>query len=73
MHTFLQDVRVLDFSRYLPGPYATHILTEMGAEVINIEDPKGGNPMRMLPPIVTGRAGPSRRFRPAWPPWESRT
>jgi len=51
---FLAGVRVLDLSRYLPGPYATHILCEMGAEVVKVEEPITGDPMRVLPPVVDG-------------------
>ena len=32
----LQGIRVVDFTRLLPGPYATRLLAEMGAEVIKI-------------------------------------
>ncbi|MDP6352476.1 MAG: CoA transferase [Alphaproteobacteria bacterium] len=41
----LEDIRVLDFSTLLPGPFATLILAEAGAEVIKVERP-GGEPMR---------------------------
>lgn len=51
----LQGVRVIDLSRLLPGAFATLMLAEMGAEVIKIEDPAGGDPMRQLPPILNGR------------------
>src|SRR5579871_2786010 len=51
----LSGVRVLDLSRLLPGAFATLMLAEMGAEVIKIEDPRGGDPMRHLPPLVNGR------------------
>ncbi|HEX5071374.1 MAG TPA: CoA transferase [Vicinamibacterales bacterium] len=51
----LQGVRVVDLSRLLPGAFATLMLAEMGAEVIKIEDPAGGDPMRQLPPILNGR------------------
>jgi alpha-methylacyl-CoA racemase len=51
----LTGVRVLDLSRLLPGAFATLMFAEMGAEVIKIEDPKGGDPMRHLPPLVNGR------------------
>jgi len=39
----------------LPGAFATLMLAELGAEVIKIEDPRGGDPMRSLPPRVHGR------------------
>jgi len=51
----LQGVRVVDLSRLLPGAFATLMLAELGAEVIKIEDPSGGDPMRQLPPILHGR------------------
>lgn len=54
---FLKGMRVLDFSRYLPGPYATMRLADMGADVIKVEDPHIGDPARHLPPLAeeTGR------------------
>ncbi len=51
----LSGVRVLDLTRLLPGAFATLMLAEMGADVIKIEDPSGGDPMRTLPPLVAGR------------------
>ncbi len=41
----LNGVRVLDLSQYIPGPYASLQLVELGAQVIKIEAP-GGDPMR---------------------------
>ncbi|WP_312473365.1 CaiB/BaiF CoA-transferase family protein [Neobacillus sp.] len=41
----LQGVKVIDFTNYLPGPYATLRLAEMGAEIIKVEQP-GGDPAR---------------------------
>ncbi len=35
----LRGVRILDFSRLLPGPYATSILASLGVEVVKVEDP----------------------------------
>jgi CoA:oxalate CoA-transferase len=37
----LRGVRVLDLTTFLSGPYATHILGELGAEVVKIEPPSG--------------------------------
>lgn len=51
----LAGVRVLDLSRLLPGAFATQMLAELGAEVLKVEDPAGGDPMRHLPPILDGR------------------
>ena len=42
----LRGVRVLDFSRLLPGPWATQMLGELGAAVIKIEQPVTGDPSR---------------------------
>ncbi|MFC0415061.1 CaiB/BaiF CoA transferase family protein [Cytobacillus solani] len=43
----LKGVRIIDFSNYLPGPYATMRLAELGAEVIKVE-PIEGDPARHL-------------------------
>ncbi|MFD1020821.1 CaiB/BaiF CoA transferase family protein [Thalassobacillus hwangdonensis] len=43
----LEDIRVLDFSRYIPGPYATLRLAEQGADVVLVE-PANGEPSRTL-------------------------
>jgi len=46
----LTGVRVLDFSTLLPGPLATLLLAEAGAEVIKIERPGRGDEMRSYAP-----------------------
>ncbi|MDH5493309.1 MAG: CoA transferase [Myxococcales bacterium] len=46
----LAGLRVLDLSRLLPGPLATMILADLGAEVDKLEDPKGGDYLRHMPP-----------------------
>jgi alpha-methylacyl-CoA racemase len=51
----LDGVRILDFTRLLPGAYATLLLADLGADVIKIEDPRGGDGMRTMP---TARARP---------------
>lgn len=44
---FLQGLRVLDLSQYLPGPFATRLLADMGADVVKVEPP-AGDPLRTL-------------------------
>jgi crotonobetainyl-CoA:carnitine CoA-transferase CaiB-like acyl-CoA transferase len=46
----LEGIRVLDFSTLLPGPLATLILAEAGAQVIKIERPERGDEMRSYTP-----------------------
>ena len=49
-------MRVLDLSRLLPGAFATLMLAELGADIIKVEDPSGGDPIRQLPPFIDGRS-----------------
>lgn len=46
----LTGVRVLDLSRMLTGGYASMLLGDLGAEVIKIEAPGEGDPLRRMPP-----------------------
>jgi crotonobetainyl-CoA:carnitine CoA-transferase CaiB-like acyl-CoA transferase len=45
----LDDIRVIDLSLTLPGPYATSMLEQLGAEVVSVEPP-GGDPVRHWTP-----------------------
>ena len=50
-----EGVRVLDLSRMLAGPYGSMLLADMGAEVVKVEEPGGGDPMRVMgPPFLAG-------------------
>ena len=52
----LDGVRVLDFSTLLPGPLASLILAEAGADVIKVERPGRGEDMRAFQPQLNGTA-----------------
>lgn len=58
----LDGLRVVDLGRHLPGPFATRMLFELGAEVIKVERPGNGDPIRQLPPF-DGDPPQSRLFR----------
>ncbi|MCU0512478.1 MAG: CoA transferase [Anaerolineae bacterium] len=50
----LDGVRVLDFTRVLAGPFCTMLLADLGAEVIKIENPAGGDETRQWGPPWAG-------------------
>ena len=52
----LSGVKVLDFSTLLPGPYATALLADLGAEVTHVESPTRPDLTRALPPFIEGRS-----------------
>jgi len=47
----LRDVRVVDFTRALAGPFCTMILADMGADVIKVETPPHGDALRLNGPF----------------------
>ena len=63
----LSGIRVADFSHVMAGPYASYLLRLLGAEVIKIEPPRRGDPMRnygvdrrydgMAPAFIAANAG----------------
>ena len=50
----LGGVRVIDLTRLLPGAYATLLMADLGADVVKIEDPRGGDLSRLQPPVAGG-------------------
>ena len=52
----LSGTLVVDLSRILAGPYCTLLMAEMGARVIKVEPPKGGDDARAYGPFVNGKS-----------------
>jgi crotonobetainyl-CoA:carnitine CoA-transferase CaiB-like acyl-CoA transferase len=53
----LDGVRVLDLTRLLPGPYASQLLADAGADVVKIEDTGAGDYARHMPPATDAGHG----------------
>jgi len=54
MTSILKGVRVLDFGRYIAGPYCATLLADLGADVIRIEKPTGGEDRYTVPVGLAG-------------------
>lgn len=53
----LDGVRVLDLTRMLAGPYGSMLMADMGAEVVKVELPGRGDPIRKMgPPFIDGES-----------------
>ncbi|TYL37337.1 CoA transferase [Natronococcus pandeyae] len=53
----LDGIRVLDLSHLLPGPYATQLLADSGAEVVKVEPIDGGDAARSIGPFTPHGTG----------------
>ena len=49
----LAGLKVLDFSTLLPGPFATMMLADLGAEVLRVESPSRPDMVRLMPPLAS--------------------
>ncbi|HEX6477300.1 MAG TPA: CoA transferase [Ktedonobacteraceae bacterium] len=57
MSAALEGIRVLDLTQIMAGPFCTMLLADLGAEVIKIENPRGGDDSRrMAPPYYNGES-----------------
>jgi crotonobetainyl-CoA:carnitine CoA-transferase CaiB-like acyl-CoA transferase len=56
----LSGVTVLDLTRLLPGGYCTLLLSDLGADVIKVEEPGRGDYIRWSPPLVDGQSAAHR-------------
>jgi crotonobetainyl-CoA:carnitine CoA-transferase CaiB-like acyl-CoA transferase len=58
----LSGIRILDFTRVLAGPFCTMLLGDLGAEVIKVENPSGGDDTRQWGPPWVSETGLSAYF-----------
>lgn len=56
--TALSDLRVLDLSQHLAGPFCTKLFADFGADVIKVEPPRQGDSARRLGPFPNGEPNP---------------
>ena len=55
----LSGVRVLEFGQIAAGPFTGSLLADLGADVVKVENPAGGDGMRSWPPMSSKDGGPS--------------
>lgn len=53
----LSGIRVLEFGQIAAGPFCGMLLADLGADVVKVERPDGGDDMRRWPPLVEGPGG----------------
>ena len=54
----LAGLRVIEFTQVAAGPFAGSLLADLGADVVKVENPDGGDGMRQWPPLMDGESGP---------------
>lgn len=63
----LEGMKVLELGHWVLGPACARVLGELGAAVIKVEDPRGGDAVRgLLPPDLMARLGPVNPFLEQW-------
>ncbi len=53
----LEGIRVLEIGQYIAAPYCAMMLADLGAEVIKVERPRGGDPRRVYDPLLRSDSG----------------
>lgn len=58
----LSGLRILEFGQIAAGPFAGSLLADLGADVVKVEKPDGGDDLRHWPPVSGGGDGYSENF-----------
>ncbi|MGW1679877.1 CaiB/BaiF CoA transferase family protein [Saccharopolyspora sp. NPDC002376] len=58
----LHGVRVVEIGAFMAAPFATMQLADLGADVIKVENPTGGDPVRQTGPFLSGHSSPFLRL-----------
>ena len=58
--TVLKDIKVIDLTQNIAGPYCTKLLADYGADVIKVERPDGGDPARRMGPFPGHQPHPEK-------------
>ena len=58
--TALLDLKVIDLTQHIAGPYCTKLLADYGADVIKVERPDGGDPARRMGPFPKHKPHPEK-------------
>src|SRR3954469_16104681 len=53
----LSGLKILEFGQIAAGPFAGSLLADLGADVVKVEKPDGGDDMRRWPPMSSGEHG----------------
>jgi len=65
----LEGIKVIELGHWVLGPTCARVLGELGADVIKVEDPRGGDPVRgLLPPQLMSERGLGP-VNPFWEQW----
>ena len=57
----LSGIVVVDLTRILAGPWATHVLADLGATILKVEPPGPGDVTRVFQPLIDGASSRSTR------------